>query len=67
MHGFANFDATGFSSDRVDGRDLVVLAAAWNTCPGDRAYDSAANLDQSACIDLDDFHLFMSTFGRSCP
>jgi hypothetical protein len=72
IHQTVNLDATGFSAARVDGRDLVVLADAWNTCPGDPNYDAAANLDQGAappesCIDLADFHLFMLSFGQSCP
>ena len=63
----ANFDATGFSSDRVDGRDVAVLAGAWNSCPGDLRYNPAANLEPfGTCIDLVDFHLFMITFGRTC-
>jgi hypothetical protein len=65
-------DTTGFSSTRVDGRDLAILAAAWNSCPGDAAYVAAANLDRGvglpgACIDLTDFHLFMIAFGNTCP
>jgi hypothetical protein len=64
----ANFDTQGFSSGRVDGRDLAVLAAAWNTCPGNARYNPATNLDrQVACIDGTDFHLFMDAFGRDCP
>jgi hypothetical protein len=66
-----NLVSTGFSSLRVDGRDLVVVADAWNACPGDLRYDAAANLDASttalgACVDLEDFHLFMNSFGQSC-
>jgi hypothetical protein len=54
------------------GRDLVVLADAWNSCPGDPRYNAAANLDgvptlPDACVDTTDFHLFMTTFGSSCP
>jgi len=67
-----NFDATGFSAARVDGRDLVVFALAWNSCPATPFYNPAANLDQGAtlpasCVDLTDFHLFMTSFGQSCP
>jgi uncharacterized repeat protein (TIGR01451 family) len=67
VHGLANFDAAGFSATRVDGRDLVVLANAWSACPGDSNYSAAANLDATGCVDLQDFHLFMTTFGQSCP
>jgi hypothetical protein len=72
VHQTANLDTSGFSATRVDGRDLVVLADAWNSCPGALAYDAAANLDQGAtvpasCIDLTDFHLFMLSFGWTCP
>ena len=64
----ADFDGTGFSVGRVDGRDLSVLADAWNSCPGSPRYDPAANLDrQNACIGMPDFHLFMNAFGRDCP
>jgi hypothetical protein len=68
----ANLDVTGFSILRVDGRDLVVLADAWNSCPGDLRYNAAANLDQGttppdSCVDLSDFHLFMNSFGQTCP
>ena len=69
-HLTANFDVTGFSAARVDGRDLVVLADAWNGCPGTwsttpRAISTRGGPD--ACIDLSDFHLFMNSFGQSCP
>lgn len=65
--GTANFDTTGFSAGRVDGRDVVVLAATWGSCPGDLRYDEAANLDpESPCIDLPDFHQFMNVFGSAC-
>jgi hypothetical protein len=64
-------ELTSFSASRVDGLDLLVLAEAWNSCPGELRYDLAANLDQAsmlpaACIDDTDFHLFMNAFGRSC-
>jgi hypothetical protein len=62
----ANFDTASFSVARVDGRDLVMFADAWNSCPGDTRFDPATNLDRTACVDLTDFHLFMNTFGRSC-
>jgi uncharacterized repeat protein (TIGR01451 family) len=72
VHGDANLDATGFSLGRVDGRDLIVLADAWNSCPGGPRYNAAANLDRGtvapdSCIDLSDFHLFMDSFSQSCP
>jgi uncharacterized repeat protein (TIGR01451 family) len=68
----ANFDTVGFSISRVDGRDLVVLADAWNSCSPGTRYNSAADLEPvstppGACVDMDDFHLFMNSFGRSCP
>jgi len=63
----ANLDGTGFSAGRVDGRDVAVLAEAWNSCPGELRYNPAANLDPfGACIDLMDFHVFMNAFGRTC-
>ena len=65
-------DPGGFSEARVDGRDLVVLADAWNSCPNEPNYNVAANLDQmttlpDACVGDTDFHLFMNAFGHSCP
>jgi hypothetical protein len=63
----ANFNVAGFSAGRVDGRDLEVLAAAWNSCPANVRYNAAVNLDpQTDCIDQNDFHLFMNAFGRVC-
>jgi hypothetical protein len=67
-----NLDATDFSSARIDGRDLIVVADAWNSCPGDSRYNATANTDgistlPGACIDMTDFHLFMMAFGQSCP
>jgi hypothetical protein len=67
-----DLDTEGYSTARVDGRDLVVLADAWNSCPGDPRYDPAANLDgvstmPGACVGSTDFHLFMGAFGHSCP
>jgi hypothetical protein len=72
MNKSSNLDLAGFSATRVDGRDLVVLADAWNSCPGDPRYKATANLDgvptlPDACVDMTDFHLFMTTFGRDCP
>jgi hypothetical protein len=73
-----NMDATSgsFSEHRVDGRDLVVLANAWNSCLGDASgrYDLASDLDPvstlpntGACVDDGDFHQFMMAFGHNCP
>jgi glucose/arabinose dehydrogenase len=71
-HRTVNLNTSGSSSDRVDGRDLEVLANAWNSCPGEPLYTSSANLDQvatlpGACVGDADFHLFMNGFGLSCP
>jgi hypothetical protein len=65
-------DVSNFSDTRIDGLDLAVIAAAWNSCPADVVrYNSEANLDQiptlpGVCIGATDFHLFMNAFGRSC-
>jgi hypothetical protein len=63
----ANLSTAGFSSARVDGRDLALFAGAFGTCPQDPGYSNAANLDrvpvgEGACIDLMDFHLFLEEF-----
>jgi N-acetylneuraminic acid mutarotase len=67
----ANLDPSSFSDTRVDGRDVVVLADAWSSCPTgptSSRYIPAANLDPlTPCIDDTDFHVFMTLFGRSCP
>jgi uncharacterized repeat protein (TIGR01451 family) len=63
----ANFDTTGFSAGRVDGRDLAVLAQSWFSCPNTLRYNPAANLDRAQpCIEDADFHLFMNAFARDC-
>ena len=71
VHLTANLDSSDFSAARVDGRDLLVLANAWNSCPTDPTptrYNAVADLDPiNRCVDGTDFHLFMNAFGRSCP
>jgi len=67
----ANLDAEGFSKDRIDGLDLATFARAFGTCPEATAAGSAANLDLTttgpgACVDISDFHLFMSVFALGC-
>jgi hypothetical protein len=71
IHADANLDTSESSANRIDGRDLKVLADAWGSCPGDGRYDPSANLDlgsalPESCIDLTDFHLFMAVFGHTC-
>ncbi|HMC82146.1 MAG TPA: MopE-related protein, partial [Candidatus Polarisedimenticolia bacterium] len=68
----ANLSMVGFSSNRIDGRDLMAFAEAFGTCPGQPGYDPRANLDQvpigagppGVCVDLTDFHLFMEEFAK---
>ena len=67
----ANLDTSDFSAARVDGRDLAVFAQAFGTCPDTGNVLAAANLDlepsgTGPCVDLADFHLFMSVFARTC-
>ncbi|OLE66171.1 MAG: hypothetical protein AUG03_01140 [Acidobacteria bacterium 13_1_20CM_2_68_14] len=67
----ANLDTQGFSKDRIDGRDLASFAQAFGTCPDAASAGSAANLDLAivgpeACVDLTDFHLFMSVYPLTC-
>ena len=69
-----NMDRTpgSFSEHRVDGRDLVVLANAWNRCYPQSGYSDIADLDPVltslglTCVDDADFHLFMIAFGHTC-
>ena len=71
VHASADMDTNDFSAHRVDGRDLEVFANAWDTCPTDpppTSYNPAADLDPSnPCIEMGDFHQFMSAFGHTCP
>jgi len=67
----ANLDTSDFSATRVDGLDLAVFARAFGTCPDPGGTPGVANLDLQpvglgACVDLADFHLFMSTFASTC-
>ena len=67
----ANFDQEFFSKEVVDGRDLFDFARVFGTCPDSTSADFAANLDLAlfgpgACVDLTDFHLFMSVFASTC-
>ena len=69
--GRANLEIAGFSESRVDGRDLADFARAFGICPGPGEMFLPANLDlvpngPAACVDLADFHLFMSAFARTC-
>jgi len=73
IHKPINIDTESFSVDRVDGRDLVILANAWNSCFPDPRYNAAVDylgpdsLPPQPCIDEVDFHLFMNAFGQGCP
>ncbi len=67
----ANLDTADFSKGRIDGRDLASFAHAFGTCPDTASAGSAANLDlviegPGVCVDLADFHLFMSVFALTC-
>jgi subtilisin family serine protease/DNA-binding beta-propeller fold protein YncE len=70
--GRSNVDLEGASALRVDGRDLATFARAFGLCPGTPPTGFlAANLDlapsgPAACVDLADFHLFMTVFARTC-
>ena len=57
----------GLNGKSVDGRDLTVLANAWNSCIGGARYNAAADLNhRGSCIDAEDFHHFMAAFGQNC-
>ena len=67
----ANMDTEAFSKERIDGRDLARFALVFGTCPDAASAGNAANLDLAivgpqACVDLADFHLFMSVFPLTC-
>ncbi|MCG8637551.1 MAG: cohesin domain-containing protein [Desulfobacterales bacterium] len=64
----ATGSAAGIAGDinkdnRVDGRDLTILARAFNTDPGDPDYNCQANLDRTGSIDGDDLVELSSNFG----
>lgn len=70
LFGDANLSTEGFSSNRIDGRDLFLFAEAYGTCPGDAGHSVRANLDHvptglRACVDAEDLHLFLNQFGKS--
>jgi len=67
----ANLDRRDFSKDRIDGLDLARFARVFGTCPDASSAASAANLDLAiagpqSCVDMADFHLFMSVFPLTC-
>ena len=70
--GRSNMDIEGASALRVDGRDLATFAHAFGLCTGPPPTGFlVANLDlapsgPAACVDLADFHLFMTVFARTC-
>lgn len=57
LHGDINKD------NRIDGRDLTILAKAFNTDPGDVNYNCQANLDRTDGIDGNDLITISSGFG----
>ncbi|MEH0022219.1 MAG: LamG-like jellyroll fold domain-containing protein [Desulfobacter sp.] len=59
---------TGLTGDinkdnRVDGRDLTILARAFNTIAGSPDYNCQANLDRAGGIDGDDLVILTTNFG----
>jgi PKD repeat protein/sugar lactone lactonase YvrE len=50
-------------SDTVDDRDLIRLSRAWNTTPGDAAWNANADLDFSGLIDANDREILTRHFG----
>lgn len=50
-------------SGRVDGFDLVRLAAAFGSSAGEDAYDPAVDLDRDERVDGDDLALLAASFG----
>ena len=64
----ASGTAAGLAGDinkdnRVDGRDLTILARAFNTVQGDAGYTCQANLDRISAIDGDDLVILTAGFG----
>ena len=54
----------------IDGRDLNVLARAWNTMTGDPKYSALADLDGDGLVGPDDLVIFASYFAshqHGCP
>jgi hypothetical protein len=61
-------DLLEFSTDRVDGRDLYVMAACYGICPGDAGWSELCrlpnlNLSPDGCVGGEDLHLFLDQFG----
>ncbi|MEH0018474.1 MAG: cohesin domain-containing protein [Desulfobacter sp.] len=66
--GEASGTAAGLAGDinrdnRVDGRDLSILARAFNTTENDADYQCLANLDRTGTIDGDDLVILTASFG----
>jgi uncharacterized repeat protein (TIGR01451 family) len=54
----------------IDGRDLNVLARAWNTMTGDPRFSTLADLDGDGLVGPDDLAIFVSYFAsheHGCP
>lgn len=49
--------------DRVDGRDLTILARAFGSDPGHADYNCQANLDRTGPVDGDDLVILSGSFG----
>ncbi|MFQ5855700.1 MAG: hypothetical protein ACE5LU_08680 [Anaerolineae bacterium] len=47
--------------------DLVIVAAAFNTCPGDPGYDSRADINETGCADIFDLVLVGINYGVTGP
>ncbi|MEH0019920.1 MAG: cohesin domain-containing protein [Desulfobacter sp.] len=65
----ASGKVTGLQGDinkdnRIDGRDLTILARAFNTAAGDVDYDCQADLNRSDVIDGDDLVILAAGFGN---
>jgi hypothetical protein len=60
---FLTGDITNDNSVTVD--DFNVLVAAFGSCSTDGGYNPLADLNDSGCVDITDFALFVGHFGTS--
>ena len=51
----------------IDGIDILRIATAFGSSPGDPRYDAAANMDEFPLIDGLDLAFVASGFGDTCP
>lgn len=60
-----NIDSSSFSSNRVDGYDLIVLSRAFGSTSGSTTWNPVCDLDGNSAIDGSDLVILGSHFGEA--